>query len=295
MADDPGFFIAHAALAHILMATGAADEAAKEWAMVLRLGGDRIGIQPRLELARSMVKTNLALPADDRDWEKRGQTFSTRLTPSRPIPRNRRCCARKCLVAQDRGPVAQRMIENLRDKDPANVALWCFLAALAERQADWDRAEKLLDDAQEKAGDKLTLRLARAQYLAKRYGAEAGPRLKPLSENLDKFTDAERLQLLNGLISPTLLAGDTRQGRQLCERIVEKDRDNVYIHFMRFELALRNHENGRSGRHPGRHQANHGRERHLAVRRGGLPEHASQGKPEEGGPRSGPPIFEAGG
>ena len=195
-------------------------------------------------------------------------------------------------VAQDRAVIAERMIEQLHDKDPTNVDIWCFLAALAERQADWEKAEKLLDDAQDKAGDHVALRLARAQFWPA-FGADAGPRLKPLSEKLDKFKEAERLQLLDGLIGPTLLAGTSRQAPNSASRSWQ--RTPTTRMFTSCGSSWRcEPRKCRPGRHPGRHQAGHGQKHHLAVRQGSLPEHAVQGKPEEGGPRRVAPMFEAG-
>ena len=88
-------------------------------------------------------------------------------------------------------------------------------------------------------GDLVSLRLASAQYLVKRFGSDAGPRLKKLTENLDKLSADDRVQLFDGLIVPCLQANNDALGRWLCKRVLEKKPDNLRIQFLRFELALR--------------------------------------------------------
>ena len=82
-------------------------------------------------------------------------------------------------------------------------------------------------------------RLALAQLLAQRHGEKATDRLRKLAENADEFSDSDRLQLWAGLVDTAIQMGDTKQARQLCERIAAKDPNNVQVRFVLFEQAVR--------------------------------------------------------
>ena len=114
-----------------------------------------------------------------------------------------------------------------------------MLASLAQRQKNWAKAERLLEEAQKTWGDTVSQRLALAQLLAQRHGKKAIDRLRKLAENVDKFSDSDRLQLWAGLVDTAIQVGDTKQARQLCERIAAKEPNNVQVRFVLFEQAVR--------------------------------------------------------
>ena len=87
------------------------------------------------------------------------------------------------------------------------------------------KAERLLEEAQRTWGDTVPQRLALAQLLAQRHGEKAADRLRKLAENVDKFSDSDRLQLWAGLVerrnpggrheaSTAALRTDCRQGAE---------------------------------------------------------------------------------
>ena len=143
------------------------------------------------------------------------------------------------MVQQGNADLAERYLEDLHEKNPDKVEFWTILASFAQRREQWDKVEELLHDAKQRLGDSVALRLAYAQYLVKRYGNDAGPRLKKLTENLDKLSAHDRIQLFDGLIIPCLQANNDSLGRLLCMKVLQKEPDNLRIQFLRFELALR--------------------------------------------------------
>ena len=116
-----------------------------------------------------LVLKNLRLPEENRDWEEVGQVLrhAVELNPGAP---QAPLLEVEVLVAKKRIPEAERLLERLRDKNPKQIEFWIVLASLAERQEEWDKAEKLLNDAQRRLGDKVGLRIARAEHLVRRRG-----------------------------------------------------------------------------------------------------------------------------
>ena len=145
------------------------------------------------------------------------------------------------LANQNHADVAEKMLETWRDKNKELPEFWIALASLAERQREWDKAETLLNDAQQSTGDKVVLRLARAQYLVERYRNDAAARLRKLAENTERFSETERIQLWNGLIIWSLQANDDQQTRRLIERVADKVPAEIrgQLLRLRFEMALR--------------------------------------------------------
>ena len=103
---------------------------------------------------------------------------------------------------------------------------------------DWDRAEPLLDEAQQKLGDSVSLRIARAGYVLGRHGREAADQLKPLAEETQQFSEPGRLQLWTILGGYARQVGDYQYARQLWRRVAQSDRNNLNIRIQLLELAI---------------------------------------------------------
>ena len=166
---------------------------------------------------------------------------------------------------------AEKMLLRWRDeKDNKKMPeFWLALASLAQQQGEWDKADRLLSEAQAIIGDTVTLRLARAQYLVQRYHGESEKRLRELAEKTEGFSEAERLQLWKGLIIWSLQANDDQQARRLTDRVADKVPGEVrgQLLRLRFELALRQgHES--AGRRTGRDRESGRPQPGLVVRQG---------------------------
>jgi tetratricopeptide (TPR) repeat protein len=118
------------------------------------------------------------------------------------------------------------------------VLVWIELARLAQIKQEVDLAATLLDEAEQKLGDSVMLRLARATHLVGRHGGEARDQLRQLAENTEQFSEAQRLQLWNGLLSSSRLAGDREQSRKLCRRVAEKKPDSLQVWLQLLNLAF---------------------------------------------------------
>lgn len=120
--------------------------------------------------------------------------------------------------------------------------LLLVLAGLARQQGDWDQTEALLGVAQQRLGDTVGMRYARAQYFLQRYQGQAAERLRGLAENTEEFSESDRLRLWNFLISFAMSAGDNDQVRLLGHRILVQRPTDVQVRFMLFEMAIRQND-----------------------------------------------------
>lgn len=130
---------------------------------------------------------------------------------------------------------AERLIQAAHEKDRKQVQLWTALAQLAQRRGDWDRVERLLDEAGQEAGDSVTLRMARAAYLAARLGRKAGDQLRQLAEGAGGFTKPERLQLWRVLAVYAGRVGGDQQAEALLRRVADESPNDLQV---RLDLLL---------------------------------------------------------
>ncbi len=143
------------------------------------------------------------------------------------------------LLAQDRSADAVALLRQALSKAPQRAELWKTLIDLAESQRDWAKTEQLLVESQKALGDSVEQRLFQAQYLVQRGDAKVVDRLQKWAENVDRFSDAERVQLWSGLAAAATLANNPQYAKQLLQRIAEKDPDNIQVRYQLLEQALR--------------------------------------------------------
>ena len=226
-------------LANLDMALNKPEEAIEEY----RLVAPSMGVAGLVRLAQMLIVKNQRINASKRDWEAVERILDQASAIKPPSPQVPLLQA-QVLLSQGRLPMAERLLEDSQRKYPQLVEFPITLCTLAERQGNWDKAEKLLNDTQQLVGDQLSLRLARAQYLVRRYHGDAAARLRKLAEveKTDKISPAEQIQLWNGLIVWSLQVNDIKQARRLADKVAEKLPDDVRAQYLPFELALRDQE-----------------------------------------------------
>jgi len=236
---DPTFALAKAYLAQSLLNTGMVESAWTEFQRMKKLGKTPAGAA--IPLARMLILRNLRLNSAQRDWSQ-AEILLDELAKAEPDSVQIPLLRSEILVAQNRVPDAEELLRKARDKTPQKVELWTQLVSLAQRAEDWKQVESLLDEAGQKLqqpGDQVDLRLARARYLVRRYGTDAKRQLRELAEvPADGYSDADRVKLWNGVLNVARQAGDIEEARILCQRIADKQPNNVQVRFMLFELAL---------------------------------------------------------
>lgn len=224
-------------IAQIKLSAGLVDEALEEYRKLSRM--NRLSPIGWLQYARMLFFKNLRLEPSKRNWAEVQETLA-KIAEAMPTSPQISLLGAEILVVQNRFEEAEKMLLDARNKNPEVVALRAGLASLAAQQQDWQKAEKLLDEAEQGLGEKVGLTLARARYLARRYGSEGSKQLRELAKKIEQFTEkGERLRLIKGLLSLAQQIGDDELVSKLCRRVAEMERNNLHIRFMLFESALR--------------------------------------------------------
>jgi tetratricopeptide (TPR) repeat protein/uncharacterized protein HemY len=301
---DPFYLPARAALADALARSGLVEAALKEYAQLLQIGTPAQGAW--LRLAQLLYARNRRLPPGERDWksledalvgaEQAGedsvQYVLLRAEVSFAQAEELRDTAGKLnspeetqqavARAQQLTADAEGSIEDAHNQHPEQVEYWVALVGVEvrrevgveERGKQWDRVEKLLDEATQKLGDHVLLRISRATYLTDRYRKEAAgqpqkeaagqpqkeaagqpqkeaadqlrkkatDQLRQLAENTDRFSPAERLQLWSTLGALAEQVGDEQQARDLWRRVAEQIPNSLPIRLQLLDLAFRSRD-----------------------------------------------------
>jgi tetratricopeptide (TPR) repeat protein len=143
------------------------------------------------------------------------------------------------LLARKQPEQAEQVLQQARDKEPKQVVLWTALATLAERQKDSTKAVQILDEAGQKVGDSVALRLAKARFWSNRKGAEATTALLKLREGADKYTAEDQSRLWRGLAEAHYRLGDRDAARRLWEELAQQPRhkNDLRLRLLLFNLA----------------------------------------------------------
>ncbi|MCE5302575.1 MAG: tetratricopeptide repeat protein [Planctomycetaceae bacterium] len=235
---DPFFGPARIGVTDVLMSTGNVDEAVHEYDQLAKAG--RLKIGALIPMARMLILQNIRKPASQRNWQNVEAVLdrATKMLPSSEAGKIAILRA-DMLTAQDHLAEAEAVLEEARKKQPDQIEIWVSLTLLYERQENWQKAETLLADAEKTFGDTVPLRLAKAQYIVRRYGQKTDGRLRKLSENTSHFTSDERMQLQNGLLNSAMQADDATFAKDICRVIAKNEPDNVQIRYILFEQSLR--------------------------------------------------------
>jgi len=233
---DPFWIRARSGIASALTSMGRIDEALEESRHIVRLKD--APPEAWLQVARLSILRNLRLNRPNRNWAEAEAALdqAAKVLPGSirvPILRV------EALVGQDRFQEAEKLLSDVRTKEPKQVELWIAQAALAQRQRNWEAAEGILGEAKQRLGDSVPLRLADAQHLVRRYGSEAAARLRQLGEDTGRFSGGDLVELQHGLAAMAFRAGDYQHARRLCGALSKKEPNNLQLRILLFDLALR--------------------------------------------------------
>lgn len=187
---NPRFSQARAALAAVLGRAGQTDQAIDQFR--------NLGFEGLLNAARIMIAKTLRQDEAQQDWTEVEQTLR-RAASMNPESSKVIIMSAEVLASQGRVSRAIQFLERAQERYPEDIRFVLALASLAEKEEDWKQAEVLLDEAKQNFGDTLVLRLARGQYLVRRYKQAAADRMKQLAGNTGHFKEAEQISLVVGL------------------------------------------------------------------------------------------------
>lgn len=235
VAVDRDWVPARLGLAGALVSSGRLDEAIEEYRLLMqRPSAPAAGFGL---LARLMVFVQLRRPATERNWGPVEQVLdlAEQATPDAtdvPILRA------EALVAQAQFDAAREALLQARDKRPDELRLWLATAALEQRLDRPDDAAAVLDEAQQKLGDSVDVRLARLRLLVQRHGLEAADYLAALDTGLEAFSPEDQVRLLSGLAAGYRSINDLDRAATLWADVAARDPGNLASRLYLFDLAL---------------------------------------------------------
>jgi tetratricopeptide (TPR) repeat protein len=143
------------------------------------------------------------------------------------------------LLARKQPERAEQMLHQAREKEPKQIVFWTALATLAERQKESPKALQVLEEAGQKVGDSVALRLAKARYWSGRTGADARAALVRLQEGADKFTAEDQSRLWRGLAEAHYRLGDRAAAQRLWDELARQPRhkNDLRLRLLLFNLA----------------------------------------------------------
>jgi len=232
LAEDPSWLPASLGAASALVSMGRLDDAIEAYRKIIPQASGA-----RLEVVRLLVIRNLRLPEAQRRWEEIDRFLDEAIKVAPDLP-DAPILRAESLWAQNKKDEALELLTKARDKSPKQVQLWVALAELNDRLEKTGAALTVLDEAQKQLGDKVELRLARANYWAKREGARAKGALAELEKNVNKLSDKDLLVLYRGLASAYRRFGDLPKAIECWTRVVDKHKNDLDARLVLFDLAL---------------------------------------------------------
>ncbi|MBN2217593.1 MAG: tetratricopeptide repeat protein [Pirellulales bacterium] len=190
----------------------------------------------QIDLAKLLILYNERLPVEDRRWTEAEEALvkAGELNPDNaelPILRGR------LLLLQRRLGEAREFLEKAVKRDPTRWELWDPLVILAQTDEEWDRAAKLLDEAERHVAAKTSIYLARARLAVLRDGEKATEELKQLADKANEMADSEQSFYCRMMAYFCLRAKDFELAKELCRKVAEKDPTNLQIRVLLFEIA----------------------------------------------------------
>ncbi|HEV3116631.1 MAG TPA: tetratricopeptide repeat protein [Gemmataceae bacterium] len=235
LAVEPGLTPARAGVASSLLALGRSEEALREYKEI-------VAEMPELgsKMAQILIPQNLRLEKPRRNWQETERALAA-AEQAAPGSVEVILARLQALLAQDRNVEAQALIAKRCAEQPTKIELWLASAGLADAQGDRSRALAVLAQAEEKLGDRVEWRLARAWHWSlreKKDAKEIAPLLRGLEEGTDHFSTEEKAQLLRGLGDVYAGAGNYEDARRLWRATAALLPQDLQIRLTLFDLAI---------------------------------------------------------
>lgn len=239
-AREPLSVAALAGMARNSYALGKMQDALDQYQQILKLPDATAAAL--IEIARITLVRNLERPEALQNWAEvdsvisRAQKVFT--SASLPVPSD-------LILIEAESKIARKQFDMARElllKDYSDVAtrplmIWISLAGIEAAQDRADAALALLKDAEQRLGDNVDLRAARARVLATKKSPESNEAIVQLAEKTDSFTDDERARLVRALAVASLQAGDVGGSVRLWEKLAAMRPSDVACRSMLFDLA----------------------------------------------------------
>jgi tetratricopeptide (TPR) repeat protein len=220
------------------------------WANSLRSQGDIAGAikeyrtlvkqEPRVRpvLARLLIGQNQRRPVSQRNWSEVTELIN-QMAETEPESVEPVVLKADLLFAQGDQAAARDELEKAQQvRFPKSIEIRIALAKLLGIQERVDEALSVLDQAKQKLGDHVDLRLASARLWASKKGPKVREVLMELSQDVEKFTKVERKRLLEGLALELREQQDFDGASRVWTQLAVEDPSNIVLRFKLLDLAL---------------------------------------------------------
>ena len=224
---NPSSSAARMGMAAARLAQGQLKEASEQFAVLKRLGQ----VPPRAWIEMARLEMQRQMQSDKPDWRDALAALDQARKADPKAATEVVLLRAELLFRQGKADEAKDAIESARDAKPDDADLWTALAGLAARRDDKAGAARILDEAQAKLGDRVSLRLARARLGSK----------EDQAANRGKLGAADQARLLGGLADIALRAGDDAKARKLWTELATLPRykSDLRLHLLLFDLAVK--------------------------------------------------------
>ncbi len=190
----------------------------------------------RTQVLQLMVVDQGRRPKEARDWTVVNELAELVFAAPTVSQMDKDILKAELLMAQDQLDEAQAILLACRKQDPKNQRVWMVLTRLLQNKDRVDSIGTLLDQAEKEVGDVFSVRQERLRQVVRQGGKDAPAQLKNLEQNLDQFTEDERLALMTLLGGAYLQLQQTDDAKRCFRLVIEHDKKNAQIRQMLFEL-----------------------------------------------------------
>jgi len=219
-----------------LVSVGRFDEALEQLPNPLR---EKVPANVSLQYARLSIVRNLQLSETQRNW-KEVDGVVDQLAAVAPDLMQVPILRAEAMVARKQFDAAEKLLLEARSRHAQEPDLWLALASLAQRQKNWEAAGQFLAEAEKRFPDRVSVRLARARYLAFRFGDKAAGQLRELAKQVESKEIAEDdfRQWAFGLAILSFQSNDFELARALCQRLKQREPHNLQVRLFLFDVAV---------------------------------------------------------
>jgi cellulose synthase operon protein C len=189
-------------------------------------------------LIQLMIADRMHRPVEKRDWAEIDKLVGPILEDPNRSELDKTLLKVDLELVKDHPEEAQKLLLAVSRSDPKDPRVWLGLVRVLLRKNEGSKVARLLDRAEQEAGDVVPLRAERARMIARERGENAGAELSKLEKGLDKFSQAERLSLMTQLGGAYVQVGSYDDGKRCWQYVVDNDPNNANVRQLLFELGV---------------------------------------------------------
>ena len=191
----------------------------------------------QIMLLQLLVAEQRRLQEHERSWTDVDARLNA-LIKSEEIPLERKAVLGVDVrVARGDNAGAARLLKQALEKLPDSRVLQSLELNQMLRGQLFDDALVMIESMREKYEDTVSLRISRANALIANGGDDVRDSLQELLEDVDEYSELEKMQLWSGLGDAYLRLGEIDRTRELWQRVADQDKEDYAIRLRILSLA----------------------------------------------------------